>query len=88
VLADYQADTLGIPLSPVSFVTTADLVRLEGWDARERLLRRLAAGPAAGWPAAGLTARGWRARHASAASATMSSVMLRYVLILSCRSGA
>ena len=41
-LADYRADTLGIPLSPVSFVTTADLARLEDWAASDRLLRRLA----------------------------------------------
>jgi hypothetical protein len=31
-----------IPLSPVSFVTTADLARLEDWAASDRLLRRLA----------------------------------------------
>jgi len=50
-LAEYQADTLGIALSPVSFVTTADLARLEGWEASERLLRRLAGGaPAPGGP--------------------------------------
>jgi hypothetical protein len=41
-LAGYQADTLGIPLSPVSFVTTAGLARLEDWAASDRLLRRLA----------------------------------------------
>jgi hypothetical protein len=41
-LAGYQADTLGLPLSPVSFVTTADLARLEDWTASDRLLRRLA----------------------------------------------
>jgi hypothetical protein len=40
-LADYRADTLGIPLSPVSFVTTADLARLEDWAASDQLLRRL-----------------------------------------------
>jgi hypothetical protein len=41
-LAEYQADTLGIPLSPASFVPTADLARLEDWEASDRLLRRLA----------------------------------------------
>jgi hypothetical protein len=41
-LAAYQADTLGIPLSPVSFVPTAGLARLEDWAASDRLLRRLA----------------------------------------------
>jgi hypothetical protein len=41
-LAGYQADTLGIPLSPVSFVPTAGLARLEDWAASDRLLRRLA----------------------------------------------
>jgi hypothetical protein len=35
-LADYRADTLGIPLSPVSFVTTADLARLEDWAASDQ----------------------------------------------------
>jgi len=49
------------------------LARLEGWEASERRLRRLAGGaPAPGGPDQ---------------PATMSSVMRRYVLILSCRSG-
>jgi hypothetical protein len=49
-LTEYKADSLGIPLSPVSFVTTVEIARLEGWAASEELLQRLAegAGRAAG----------------------------------------
>lgn len=46
-VTEYKADSLGIPLEPVSFVTTAEIAQMENWDASERLLRRLA-GPAGG----------------------------------------
>lgn len=41
-IAEYKADSLGIPLRPVSFVTTAEIAQMESWDASERLLRDLA----------------------------------------------
>jgi hypothetical protein len=41
-LTEHKADTLGIPLSPVCFVPTDQIARLEDWAASERLLRRLA----------------------------------------------
>jgi hypothetical protein len=43
-LTDYKADSLGIPLAPVSFVTSAEIARLEDWAASEELLLRLAEG--------------------------------------------
>jgi hypothetical protein len=42
-VTEYKADSLGIPLSPIGFVTTAEIARLEDWDASEQLLSRLAA---------------------------------------------
>lgn len=41
-VTEHKADSLGIPLSPISFVTTAEIARMEDWDASEQLLRRLA----------------------------------------------
>ena len=41
-VTEHKADSLGIPLSPIGFVTTPDIARLEDWNASERLLRRLA----------------------------------------------
>lgn len=41
-VAEYKADSLGIPLEPISFVTTAEIAQMESWDASERLLRDLA----------------------------------------------
>jgi hypothetical protein len=38
----HKADSLGIPLSPIGFVPTPEIVRLEYWDASRRLLRELA----------------------------------------------
>jgi hypothetical protein len=43
-LAEYKADSLGIPLAPVSFVTTAEIARVEDWARSEELLVRLAEG--------------------------------------------
>lgn len=41
-VAEHKADSLSIPLSPIGFITTPEIARLEDWDASERLLRRLA----------------------------------------------
>jgi hypothetical protein len=43
-VAEHKADSLGIPLSPVSFTTTARIAQAEDWAASDRLLRALAAG--------------------------------------------
>jgi hypothetical protein len=42
-VTEHKADSLGIPLSPVSFTATAGIARAEDWAASERLLRALAA---------------------------------------------
>lgn len=42
VITEYKADSLGIPMEPISFVTTAEIAQMESWDASERLLRELA----------------------------------------------
>jgi hypothetical protein len=42
IVTEYKADSLGIPLQPISFVTTAEVAQMEGWDVSERLLRELA----------------------------------------------
>lgn len=41
-IAEYKADSLGIPLEPISFVTTAEIAQTESWETSERLLRDLA----------------------------------------------
>jgi hypothetical protein len=41
---EFKADSLGIPLSPISFGATAEIARLESWEASGQLLRRLADG--------------------------------------------
>lgn len=41
-VTEHKADSLGIPLSPIGFVTTAEIARMEDWDASERLMRQLA----------------------------------------------
>lgn len=42
-VTEHKADSLGIPLSPISFVTTPEIARAEDWDASQQLLGRLAA---------------------------------------------
>lgn len=42
-VTEYKADSLGIPLSPMGFVTTPEIARLEDWEASEQLLRALRA---------------------------------------------
>ncbi len=41
-VTEHKADSLGIPLSPISFVTTPKIARAEDWDASRRLLSKLA----------------------------------------------
>jgi hypothetical protein len=41
-VTEHKADSLGIPLSPIGFVTTAEIARMEDWAASERLMRQLA----------------------------------------------
>jgi hypothetical protein len=41
---EFKADSLGIPLSPISFSPTAEIARLESWEASGQLLRELADG--------------------------------------------
>lgn len=41
---EFKADSLGIPLSPISFPATAEITRLESWEASGQLLRKLADG--------------------------------------------
>jgi hypothetical protein len=43
-VAGHKADSLGIPLTPVTFTTTEEIARLENWDAAAGLLARLDAG--------------------------------------------
>lgn len=39
---EHKADSLGIPLSPIGFVATPKIARLEDWNASRQLLSRLA----------------------------------------------
>jgi hypothetical protein len=41
-VTEHKADSLGIPLSPIGFVTTPEIAHLEDWDASQQLLSRLA----------------------------------------------
>jgi hypothetical protein len=41
-VVEFKADSLGIPLSPISFGATAEIARLEHWEASAELMRRLA----------------------------------------------
>jgi hypothetical protein len=43
-VSEFKADSLGVPLSPISFGVTAEIARLDGWEASRQLLRRLADG--------------------------------------------
>jgi hypothetical protein len=43
-VVEFKADSLGISLSPISFATTAEIARLESWEASGQLLRKLADG--------------------------------------------
>lgn len=40
-VVEHKADSLGIPLSHIGFVTTPEISRLEDWDASERLLLKI-----------------------------------------------
>lgn len=41
-VVEHKADTLGVPLTPVTFTPTPEIARAEHWDVAAVLLRRLA----------------------------------------------